>query len=157
LGISVERLRNYHHVYQLPSGIRWQIDEGKIKLGHATQIARLPNPDDQWVLAFSIFTKNLTVESSREVVNSFLKSKRLLRDILHELIGIRFDQIDEPLFLTFLFSERLELCKTAWSKRQNWADFCLGSIRAATRIDLDSLADRLTLLAEEIRSIHASK
>lgn len=104
------------------------------------------------MLAFSILTKNLTIESSREVVTSFLKSERLMRDILHELIGIHFDQIDEPLLLPFSFSERLELCKTAWSKKLNWADFCLESIKGATRVDLDSVANRLTILAQEIRS-----
>lgn len=150
-GISSDRLRSLHRVFSLPDGLKWKIDSGKIKIGHANQIARLENEDDQWMLGFCIFLKNLTIGDSKEIVNSFLRQDEPLKHILHELIGIRFDQIDEPLLLPFSILERLELCKSAWTKNIEWADFCLQSIKCSAKMDLMDLADQLNNFAVKIR------
>lgn len=152
VGLSTNRLSQLRRVFLLPDGIRWQVDEGKIGLTHALQISRLDNEDDQWLLAFSIVTKRLTGEDTKEAVNAAIQHSRPLRDVLHDLIGIRFDQVDAPLLLPFSFEERYEISRAAWEKKMNWADFCLKAIKRETRIDVEQIANDLRHFASLISS-----
>ncbi|MDP8238709.1 MAG: hypothetical protein P9X24_06445 [Candidatus Hatepunaea meridiana] len=150
VGLSTKRLSQFHRVFLLPDGIRWQVDEGNIRLTHASQISRLDNEDDQWLLAFSIVTKRLSGEETKETVNAAIQHDRPLRDVLHDLIGIRFDQVDEPLLLPFSFEDRYDISRAAWEKKMNWPDFCLKAIKRATQVDIDQIANDLRECAYRI-------
>ncbi len=147
--ISTKRLSQLHRVFLLPQGIRWQVDEGKILLGHMQQISRLQEVD-QWLLAFTIVQEKISVKDSTEVVHAVVTKKHPLRDVLYEMIGIRFDQV-KPLLLPFTFEENFKIARAAWSKKLEWADFSLKAIEEATRVDLDDIARKLESLAHQLR------
>ncbi|MBL7188514.1 MAG: hypothetical protein ISS70_19485 [Phycisphaerae bacterium] len=147
--ISTNRLSQLRRVFLLPEGIRWQVDEGKIQLGHVEQISRLQE-DDQWLLAFTIVQGKIGVKDSTEVVHAVVAKKRPLRDVLYEMIGIRFDQV-KPLLLPFTFEENFKIARAAWRKKLEWADFSLKAIEDATRVDLDHIAGELASLAHQLR------
>lgn len=150
VNMSAERLSQFHRVFLLPNGIRWKIEEGKIPLSHAWQISRLDKENDQWLLTFSIVTKRLNADDIREVVNTVIKHNRPINDVLHDLIGIRFDQVDEPLLLPFSFMDRFNIARAAWDKKLNWPDFCLKAIKSATRVDLEQIANEMKQIVSKI-------
>ncbi|NQS97571.1 MAG: hypothetical protein HQ591_03880 [candidate division Zixibacteria bacterium] len=150
--LPLSRLSQLHRIFLLPEGIRWQIDEGRIRFTHARQISRLEDEDDQWLLAFCIMTKRLRGKDTKETVDVAIQKDRPLRDVLQTLIGIRFEQVDEPLLLPFSFEDRFKISRAAWSKRMNWADFCLHAIEKLTRIDIEKIASELKRLASLIDS-----
>ena len=152
VGLATTRLSQFHRVFLLPEGIRWQVDEGKLSLTHAKQISRLESEDDQWLLAFSIVTKKLTGEDTREAVNAAIQHSRPLKDVLQTLIGIQFDKIDSPLLLPFSFDERYKISRAAWAKKMSWPDFCLKAIKRETRIDVELIACDLKRFASLISS-----
>jgi len=148
---SKERLSQLHKVFLLPKGIRWQVDEGKVRLGHAEQIARLQE-EDQWMLAFTIVQKGIDVKDCTEVVRAVVRTKRPLRDVLHEMIGIRFDEPFPSLLAGITLEDGFRISRAAWTRKLNWADFSLAAIEQATRVDLEGVAEILEGLATQLRS-----
>ena len=146
---SRDRLSQLRRVFLLPEGIRWQVDQEKIRLGHAQQIARLQE-DDQWLLAFTIVEGKISVKDCTEVVHAVVTKNRPLRDVLYEMIGIRFDQV-KPLLLPFTFEENFKIARAAWRRKLEWADFSLKAIEEATRVNLNHIAGELVSLAHQLR------
>ncbi|MDP8228562.1 MAG: hypothetical protein P9M15_03820 [Candidatus Electryoneaceae bacterium] len=146
IGLSSNRLSQYHRIFKLPEGIRWQVDERKINIAQAMQISRLKDQEDQWLLAFTVVTKKLSLKDTQEAVNAVIKHNRPLRDVLHDLIGIRFDQVERPLLLLFSFEERFKMSRVAWTKKLDWSDFCLEAIRTATQVDVQQIVNELKRL-----------
>jgi len=153
---SKERLSQLHKVFLLPKGIRWQIDERRIRLGHAEQIARLQE-EDQWLLAFTIVQKGISVKDCTEVVRAVVRTKRPLRDVLHEMIGIRYDEAFPALLAGITLEDGFRISRAAWNKELNWADFSLAAIEEATRVDLERVAETLEGLAAQLRSKRAQE
>jgi len=147
---SAARLSQWRRVFLLPVGIRWQVDEGKICIGHVRQISRLQE-DDQWLLAFSIVEAKISVKDSKAAVDGVIKRGRKLRDVLHDMIGIRFDQV-KPLLLPFTFEESFKITCAAWSKKLQWADFSLKAIEEAIRLDADQMIGELASIVDKWRS-----
>ena len=150
VALSPDRLSDLHKVFLLPDGISWQVDEGKIRLGHVQQISRLQG-DEQWLLAFIIVQKKISVKDSKEVVDAVVKKNRDLRDVLHNMIGIRFDEPLPSLLTGFTFEYRFRVSRAAWGKKLKWEDFCQKAIEEATRVDLDHIARELESLAHQLR------
>jgi len=123
VALSPDRLSDLHKVFLLPEGIRWQFDEGKIRIGHVRQISRLQG-DEQWLLAFTIVQEKISVKDSKEVVDAVVKKNRDLRDVLHNMIGIRFDEPLPSLLAGFTFEYRFRVSRAAWGKKLKWEDFC---------------------------------
>ena len=139
-----------HRIFQLPAGIQWKIDEGKISLTQGVQISRLKDEADQWLLAVAIIeTKDLTAEECKNVVNLVLNEGKSIRDTLGTLAGIRFDKI-EPLLLPLGFDIRLKICKVAWSRSQEWADLCYQLILQGIDVDIQEVARQLEKLASDL-------
>lgn len=150
VALSPERLSDLRRVFLLPEGIRWQFDKGKIRIGHVEQISRLQG-DEQWLLAFSIVQVKISVKDSKEVVDAVVKRNRDLRDVLHNMIGIRFDKPIASLLTGITFEDRFRVSRAAWDKKLKWEDFCQKAIEEATRVDLDHIARELESIAEQLR------
>lgn len=148
--LSPDRLSDLHKVFLLPDGITWQVDEGKIRLGHVQQISRLQG-DEQWLLAFTIVQEKISVKDSKEVVDAVVKKNRPLRDVLQNMIGIHFDKPLASLLTGITFEDRFRVSRAAWSKKLKWEDFCHKAIEEATRVDLDHIAGELESLAHQLR------
>lgn len=152
VGRSTFFYRQWHSIFQLPAGIQWKIDEGIINLKQGVQISRLKDEADQWLLAVTIIeTKDLTAEECKNVVNVVLNEDKSLQDTLGILAGIRFDKI-QPLLLPLGFDIRLEICKVAWSRCQEWADLCYRLILQGIDVDIKEVARQLEKLASDLRA-----
>lgn len=149
VALSPGRLSDLHRVFLLPEGIRWQVDQGRIRLDHARQISRLQE-DDQWLLAFTIVEEKISVKESKAAVDTVVKRGCRLRDVLQTMIGIEFDQL-KTLMFPFPFEDRFRIARAAWRKKLEWADFSLKAIEEATRVDLDHIAGELASLAHQLR------
>ena len=145
------RLSGLHRVFLLPEGIRWQVDEGRILIGHAQQIARLQG-DDQWLLAFSIVQEKMRGQESKRVVDNVKKTRRVLQSVLRDLSAIRFDAV-EPLMLPLTFEFRLTITRAAWPKKLAWTDFTLRAIQEATRVDIEQIARDLTDIVNQLQPV----
>ena len=151
---QVGRSKNFynerHRIFQLPVGIQWKIDEGKISLKQGSQISRLKDQEDQWLLAVAIIeAKDLTAEECKNVVDLVLNEKKPIREALGVLAGIRFDNI-QPLLLPLGFDIRLKICKVAWSRSQEWADICYQLILQGIDVDIKEVASQLEKLASDL-------
>lgn len=147
--LTSARLSKLHQVFRLPAGIRWQVDEGKLRIGHAHEISRLQE-DDQWLLAFTIVEAKMSVQESKQVVDAVTRNNRPLREVLKTLSGIRFDEV-KPLLLPLPFEDLFRITRAAWSKKSEWADFSLRAIEEATRVDREHIAAELSSLADQLR------
>lgn len=146
-----------HRIFQLPAGIRWKIDEGQIGIEQGYQISRLKDKEDQWLLAVAIIeAKDLTAEECKNVVNLVLNEGESIRDALGVLAGIRFDKI-QPIVFPLGFDIRLEICKIAWSRSQEWADLCYQLILQGIDVDIKEVACQLEKLASDLRKAGAIK
>ena len=146
-----------HRIFQLPAGIRWKIDEGHIGIEQGSQISRLKNEEDQWLLAVTIIeAKDLTAEECKNVVDLVLKEGKSIREALGVLAGIRFDKI-QPLLLPLGFDIRLEICKVAWSRSQEWADLCYQLIHQGIDVDIKEIARQLKKLASALQKAGATE
>lgn len=146
--LSPERISVFHRIYKLPKGIRWQVDNRKILIGHAMQISRLPE-NDQWMLAFVVIEEKINAKDTRKIVNEALNSEKDLTGVLNSVAGIDSDSI-KALLLPLSFEERFQITCSAWGKEMSWADFSLNSIREATRVDIKQIADELTKIVKKI-------
>ena len=140
-----------HRIFQLPEGIRWQIDEGHIGIGQGYQIARLKREEDQWLLAIVIMeTRCLTTKECRKVVNLVINEEKSIIDSLRILADIHFDEI-QPLSLPVGSDIWIEICKIAWTRRQKWEDLCYQLVRQGVDIDFQEIAAQLEKLASDLR------
>ena len=155
VALSPKRLRDLRRVFLLPEGIRWQVDEGKIRLGHVQQISRLQG-DEQWLLAFTIVQEKISVKDSKEVVSAVVKKNRDLRDVLHNMIGIRFDEPLPSLLEGFTFEYRFRVSRAAWGKKLEWEDFCHKAIEEATRENVDQMMGEIASIVDKWRSTRNS-
>lgn len=158
---QVGRSKNFynerHRIFRLPMGIQWKIDEGKISLKQGSQISRLKDEEDQWLLAVAIIeAKDLTAEECKNAVDLVLNEKKPIREVLGVLAGIRFDNI-QPLLLPLGFDIRLEICKVAWSRCQEWADLCYQLILQGIDVDIKEVACQLEKLASDLRKAGATE
>lgn len=158
---QVGRSKNFynerHRIFRLPVGIQWKIDEGKISLKQGSQISRLKDEEDQWLLAVAIIeAKDLTAEECKNAVDFVLNEKKPIREVLGVLAGIRFDNI-QPLLLPLGFDIRLEICKIAWSRSQEWADLCYQFIRQGIDVDIKEAARQLEKLASALHKAGATE
>lgn len=141
-----------HRIFRLPAGIRWKIDEGQIGIKQGYQISRLKDEEDQWLLAVAIIeAKDLTAEECKNVVNLVLNERKSIRDALGVLAGIRFDKI-QPIVFPLGFDIRLEICKVAWARSQEWADLCYQLILQGIDVDIKEVARQLEKLASDLRA-----
>ena len=155
VALSPKRLRDLRRVFLLPEGIRWQVDEGKIRLGHVQQISRLQG-DEQWLLAFTIVQEKISVKDSKELVSAVVKKNRDLRDVLHNMIGIRFDEPLPSLLEGFTFEYRFRVSRAAWGKKLEWEDFCHKAIEEATRENVDQMMGEIASIVDKWRSTRNS-
>ena len=121
--LSSTTLSYRHRIFKLPEGIRWKVDEGKIKIGSAVEISRLKNEDDQWLLAFSIIDENLDYETCKSIVTRVLTYNDSMADALRNVASIGCDKVD-TLLVPLTFQERLALSRQAWSDHNDWDEFC---------------------------------
>ena len=146
-----------HRIFQLPAGIQWKIDEGKISLTQGVHISRLTDEADQWLLAVVIIeAKDLTAEECRNVVNLVLNEDKSIREALSVLAGIRFDKI-QPLLLPLGFDIRLEICKVAWARHHEWGDLCYQLILQGLDVDIEAIASQLENLVSDLRKAGKTK
>ncbi len=151
VGVSKGRLSDLRHVFLLPDGIRWQVDEGRIRIAHAYQISRLQG-DDQWLLAFTVVEEKISVKESKGVVDAVVKNSQRLQDVLETRIGIRFDKAT-PLMIGLSFEEQFRISRASWRKKMGWADFSHRAIQQATRVDPEQIASELEKLADRLRPL----
>lgn len=141
-----------HRIFQLPSGIRWKIDEGNIGIGQGYQIARLKREEDQWLLAIVIIeARGLTTKECRKVVNLVLNQDKSIIDSLSILVDIHFDEI-QPFSLLLGADIWIEICKIAWTRRQKWEDLCYQLVRQGIDVDFQEIASQLEKLASDLRN-----
>jgi hypothetical protein len=148
--LSTGHLSDLRRVFLLPPGIRWQVDKGKIRIHHATQISRLNQEDDQWLLAFSIVDAGISVKNTKAAVNAVIKKGQRLQDVLQTMVGIRFDKV-AGLLLPLTFEDRFKIIRAAWTKKLEWPDFSLRAIEEAARVDYEHIADELASIADQLR------
>ena len=140
-----------HRIFQLPGGIRWQIDEGHIGIGQGYQIARLKREADQWLLAIAIVeAKFLTAKKCGKVVNLVLNEDKSIKESLSILADIHFDEI-QPLSLPLGSDVWIEICKIAWARCQKWEDLCYQFVRQGVEVDFREVASQLEKLASDLR------
>ena len=140
-----------HRISQLPSGIRWKIDEGNIGIGQGYQIARLKREEDQWLLAIVIIeARCLTTKECRKVVNLVLNEEKSIIDSLRILTDIHFNEI-QPLSLPVGSDIWIEICKIAWTRRKKWEDLCYQLVRQGVDVDFQEIASQLEKLASDLR------
>ena len=140
-----------HRISQLPSGIRWKIDEGHIGIGQGYQIARLKREEDQWLLAIAIVeAKCLTAKKCRKVVNLVLNENKSITESLSIVASIHFDEI-QPLSIPLRSDIWTEICKIAWTRRQKWQNLCYQLVRQGVDVDFQEIASQLEKLASDLR------
>lgn len=153
--ISAERLSSWHRIFQLPKGIQWQVDQGKISAGQAHEMAKLEEENDQWFLALVIVEakQKPSNKECRNVVQDVVKNKTLIRDAA-EKVGVRFNKV-VPIMLPFGFDERLLLTKPAWNKHEESENYCLKKIRHGVKLDTENVACQTEKIAEQVENIAA--
>lgn len=141
-----------HRIFQLPSGIRWKIDEGHIGIGQGYQIARLRREEDQWLLAIAaVETKCLTAKECGKVVNLVINEKKSIIDSLRILTDVHFNEI-QPLSLRLGSNIWVEICKIAWTRHQKWEDLCYQLVRQGVDVNFQEIASQLEKLASNLRN-----
>ena len=120
-------LRTRHHIFQLPKGIRWKVDEGQISITNASLIARLRDENAQWLLAFAIVEEQLEADVCSNVVNRVLKYADSISDALSASAGVQCDKVTS-LLLPLGFDIRLAIAQNAWNRSQELQDFCYDQI-----------------------------
>lgn len=141
-----------HRISQLPSGIRWKIDEGNIGIGQGYQIARLKREADQWLLAIvAVETKCLTAKECGKIVNFVINEEKSIIDSLRILADVHFDEI-QPLSLPLGSNIWVEICRIAWTRHQKWEDLCYQLVRQGVDVDFQEIASQLEKLASDLRN-----
>ncbi len=152
-GVSADLLSSRHRIFQLPEGIRWQIDEGRITTPQGDQVAKLPDADDQWLLAFAIADAELTLTGKEcgHIVKAVVKEKLPIKEALRHFTGLPCDSITSVM-MPFGFDERFAISKVAWNKNEELENFCLHLIRVGKDIDREAVANQLEEIASGLRA-----
>ena len=156
LGKSSKFLSKIHHIFKLPEGVKWKVDEGHIGTEQGYQISRLAKKDDQWLLAFTIIEEKLRTKECEDVVNIVIKQNRPLKYVLSESIGVRFDKI-KPLLLPIGFDIQFAISRASWEKRENWKDLCYRLIRQGLDVNIQEFANQLKELAADLEKAGSKK
>ncbi len=140
-----------HHIYQLPQGIRWKVDEGQIGITQAIQITKLKDEESQWLLAITVLEKKLRVNECENVVNLVLKEGWAIRDALGAVTGVRFDEISPPtLLLPIGVDFWFALIRASWGQGKDWQDLCYQLIREGVDVDTKEVANQLESLSKNV-------
>ena len=137
--VPSSKLSAYRSVFQLPKGIRWKVDEGKIEIAKAQHIARLNEEQDQWLLAFIAVERKLKVVECKRVVDLVQKENWKIKKALGDVTGVRFEEMPPPpLVLPFEVDFWFKFTQFAWERYMNFADLCYQLIREGVDMDVDN-------------------
>lgn len=156
LKVSRQFLSSRHHIFQLPKGIQWKIDQGQIGIGQGYEISRLNNEEDQWLLALAVVEQDLKATECANVVNIVLRQERSIRDALSVSTGVRFDE-GKPLILMIRPDLWIPMSQAAWGQCKNWEDLCYQLIREGMDVDIKKIGDQLEVLASNLREAGQDK
>ena len=149
--MSDKMLGQRHHIFQLPKGILWKVDEGQIGITQAYQVTRLKDEEAQWILAITIVEKNLRANECESVINLVLKEGWSIRDALSTVTGVRFEEISPPVLMLPVSVEFwFALIRASWGKSKDWQDLCYQLIREGVDVDTKEVADQLEALAKDV-------
>lgn len=149
LKVSDKFLSSRHHIFQLPKGIQWKIDQGQIGIGQGYEISRLENEDDQWLLALAVVEQDLKANECANVVNIVLKQEGSIKDALSVSTGVRFDE-GKPLMLIIRPDLWIPMSRAAWGQCKNWEDLCYQLIRQGVDVDIKKIGGQLEVLASNL-------
>ena len=145
-----------HHIFQLPKGIQWKIDQEQIGIGQGYEISRLENEDDQWLLALAVVEQDLKATECANVVNIVLRQEGSIRDALSISTGVRFDE-GKPLMLIIRPDLWIPMSRAAWGQCKNWEDLCYQLIRQGIDVDIKKVGSQLEALASNLREAGQAK
>ena len=145
LSVSDKFLSSRHHIFQLPKGIQWKIDQGQIGISQGYEISRLENEEDQWLLALAVVEQNLNATECANVVNIVLRQAGAIRDALSISTGVRFDE-GKPLMLIIRPDLWIPMSRAAWGQCKNWEDLCYQLIRQGIDVDIKKSGTNLKCL-----------
>lgn len=149
LNVSDKFLSSRHHIFQLPKGIQWKINQGQIGVGQGYEISRLKNEEDQWLLALAVVEQDLKTTECANVVNIVLKQERSIRDALSVSTGVRFDE-GKPLMLIIRPDLWIPMSRAAWGQCKNWEDLCYQLIREGIDVDIKKVGSQLVTLGSNL-------
>ena len=147
LNVSDKFLSSRHHIFRLPKGIQWKIDQGQIGIRQGYEISRLKNEDDQWLLALAVVEEDLKVVECENVVNIVLRQNRSIREALSVSTGVRFDE-GKPLILIIRPDLWIPMSRAAWGQCKNWEDLCYQLIRQGINVDIKKIRNQIVEVLE---------
>ncbi len=161
--VSTDFLRSRRVINSLPKGIRWQVDSGKIKIGHCAQIAKIASEDDQWLLAYVITSEDkLSKDECNKVASAVAKGDMSMREALQKFAGVRCNS-EIAMVLPLDFDSQLAIAKCGWSwayvrnneddKGMTISDFCWQLIRQGTKLDCAGMANALASMAAVLDAV----
>ena len=156
LKVSDKFLSSRHHIFQLPKGIQWKVDQGQIGIGQGYEISRLGNEDDQWLLALAVVEQDLKATECANVVNIVLKQEGSIKEALSISTGVRFDE-GKPLMLIIRPDLWIPMSRAAWGQCKNWEDLCYQLIRQGIDVDIKKIGGQLEVLASNLREAGQDK
>ena len=125
VGVGAVTIGKYHRLSRLPRGIQWKIEQGQLSRGHAQQICRLEDENDQWMLALAIVeaTKQATItrRQCQDAVEDVLGAGKPMEQVLCERFGIELGDV-VSLLLPVPYWFRLRACRAAWNREKEWKD-----------------------------------
>lgn len=163
VGVGAATIAQYHHISELPDGIRWKVEEGQLRLGLARQVCRLEDENDQWMLAYAIVDAAedgaVPQEEWKRAVDEVLKSGRSMEEVLQERLGAASEKTVQ-MVVSFDYWFRFQLCRAAWNRRQSWYDLAyeiltqwLKGREFASTADLGRISQQLTDIANRLEEI----
>ena len=150
--VATSFLKARHHIYKLPVGIQWQIDQEKIPIGLGCEISRLDNQNDQWLLALVITEAKdkLTIKECKNIVDEVMKEKKTIIESLNKRAGIKLNNLI-TVMLPFNFEQRLSIIKSAWNQKQELEDFCLKCIDEGSRVNLEKVVTDIEKIVLDLK------
>ena len=159
MSASVDAIRKWSLLSQLPRGILWLIDTGQIRESHGEQLARLSDEQQQFVLASAIIEGKLKAEECRTAVNTSKDSGKVLNDVLSEMFGITFSD-PHPIMLSFEGNDFIRLNEAAWTRGKRPADLCKAIVvqwllneEFASRMNVRQLGDELETVGRQLKKM----
>lgn len=155
-GLTLNRLRQVHKIATLPPGIQWQIDNGKISLTQANEIAKMSSIDDQWLLSALVIKQNLPASECKILVHATEKRGEPLSAALRRISGVHLET-ESPAIITMPLNidDYVHFAKAAWNRRMSIADLCYEAARQAADENPAQIADELDGIAKRLRTAGA--
>ena len=150
--VSDKFLGSRHRIFQLPTGIRWKVDQGEIGVKHSYEISRLENEDDQWLLALAISEQKLTLDECKNIVNRVSDQNVSIGEALSVSTGIRFDET-KPLILPIPPELWISMSRAAWNQGKNWEDLCYHFIRQGIVFNMEQIESEFEAIESAIRKV----